>query len=475
MKRALAFLLLVALGGSIKAQPAMRAGAAQIAITPPVGAPLAGYYHVRSSEGTADDLHAKAIVIDDGSTKVALVSLDLISTTFSLTHDAREQIEKLTGIPGANVMISATHAHTGPELSDRGTRSAIAAENAIGANDITTTYSANLPARIAECVRLAAANLTNVMINAATGRCENLAYNRRFYMKDGTVSWNPGKLVPDVMAPAGTTDPEVGLVLFEPAHTPAQLVPAHAMYVNFAMHPDTVGGVLFSADYPGALSRRMAEYHGSNCVTVFANGTCGNLNHVDVNWARTQSSRAEADRLGTILAASVFLAEKQLHEIKPAPLRVKSEIVKLPLAPITPEEIEQARLVVRIGDDKTRPKFMSLVKAYQVLDVAAREGKPWEVEVQVISLGDELAWVSLPGEIFVELGLAIKKRSPFKQTMIAELANGSVGYIPDRRSYAEGNYEVTSARPAAGSGEQLEEVASRLLKELHAAIPAGIQ
>lgn len=464
------YLFAASLTFSSLAQSAFRAGAAQVVITPPKGAPMAGYYHARGAEGTLDDLYAKALVLDDGSTKVALVTLDLISTTFTLTREARAAIEKATGIPGANVMISATHAHTGPELADRGARSAIAAETpigAIGANNLTTTYTSTLSEKIAEAVRNAAANLTNVAISAATGRCETIAFNRRFYMKDGSVAWNPGKLNPDIMQPAGVTDPEVGIVLFEPPHRPNQLVPAHAIYINFAMHPDTLGGALFSADYPGALSRRMSEYHGANCVTLFANGTCGNLNHIDVNWARPQSTRAEPERLATILAASVFLAEKNLRQIKPAPLRVKSQTVQLPLAPITPAEIEQARLTVRTGNDKTRDNFMKLVKAYQVLDVAAREGKPLEVEVQVIALGDELAWVSLPGEIFVELGLAIKKRSPFKQTMIAELANGSIGYIPDRRSYAEGNYEPVSARCAPGSGEQLVESASNLLKQLH--------
>lgn len=456
-------------------QPVFRAGAAQAIITPPAGAPMAGYYHARGAEGTLDDLYSKALVIDDGLTKIALVTLDLISTTFALTHDARAEIEKLTGIRGSNVMISATHAHTGPELADRGARSAIANETGIGANEATASYSAGLPKKIVESVRLALANLTNVVISGATGRCETIAFNRRFYMKDGSVAWNPGKLNPDVTMPAGVTDPEVALVLFEPPHSPAQHVPAHAAYVNFAMHPDTVGGARFSADYPGALSRRMGEYHGANCVTLFANGTCGNLNHIDVNWARQQSTRAEAERLGTILAASVFLAEKNLRELKPAPLRVASEIVKLPLAPVAPDEIEQARLTVRTGNDKTRENFMKLVKAYQVLDVAAREGKPLEVEVQVISIGHDMAWVSLPGEIFVELGLAIKKRSPFLQTMIAELANGSIGYIPDRRSYAEGNYEPVSARCAAGSGEQLVEVAVKLLKQLHGTIDSGAQ
>jgi hypothetical protein len=107
-----------------------------------------------------------------------------------------------------------------------------------------------------------------------------------------------------------------------------------------------------------------------------------------------------------------------------------------------------------------------MVKAYRVLDVAARDGRPLEVEVQVIALGDRIAWVSLPGEIFVELGLAIKKASPFPETLLAELANGSVGYVPDRPAYAQGNYEAVSARCAGGSGEMLVDTAVRLLREL---------
>ena len=118
----------------------------------------------------------------------------------------------------------------------------------------------------------------------------------------------------------------------------------------------------------------------------------------------------------------------------------------------------------RLADRQT--KFLDKVDAFKVLDVAAREGKPWEVEVQVIALGEQLAIVGLPGEIFTELGLAIKKASPFPFTVIAELANGSIGYIPNRSAYAEGNYEVVSARCAEGAGELLVESAVKLLRQL---------
>ena len=145
--------------------------------------------------------------------------------------------------------------------------------------------------------------------------------------------------------------------------------------------------------------------------------------------------------------------------------RARSGIVRLPLPKITETDLERARATVnRLADRQT--KFLDKVDAFKVLDVAAREGKPWEVEVQVIALGQQVAIVGLPGEIFVELGLAIKKGSPFPVTVIAELANGSIGYIPNRSAYAEGNYEVVSARCAEGAGELLAECAVKLLHQL---------
>jgi hypothetical protein len=146
-------------------------------------------------------------------------------------------------------------------------------------------------------------------------------------------------------------------------------------------------------------------------------------------------------------------------------------MVQLPLPRLEPGDVEKARVSVsrRSNPQGKAPTFLETVQAFKVLDVAAREGKPQEVEVQVITLGDDLAWVSLPGEIFVELGLALKQDSPFPHTIIAELANGSVGYVPARRAYAQGNYEVVSARCAEGSGELLVDTAVRLLKELYAA------
>lgn len=449
-----------------------QAGAAQVVINPPGGAPMAGYYHARGSVGVLDDLHSKALVLNDGTNRVALVTLDLISTTRPLTEAARREVERVTGIPGSNVLITATHAHTGPELSHRGARDAFN-EAQVGGDALAGDYTESLPGLIAESVRRADAARTHVQLSVASGRCDGLAFNRRFFMRDGSVAWNPGKLNPGIVLPAGVTDPEVAVLLVEPPHGASELVPALAAFINFAMHPDTTGGARISADFPGALARRMAEYHGGGCVTLFANGTCGNINHIDVGWGRAQSSPQEAQRIATVLAAAVFQAEKSLRLVPPGPLRVRSETVRLPVPPVTEAEVARARVDARTARDSTRDGFMKLVQAFKVLDVAAREGRPLEVEVQVIVLGGEVAWVSLPGEVFVELGLAIKQRSPFRTTMLAELSNGSIGYIPDRRAFAEGNYEAVSARCAPGGGELLVDAALKLLQEVREAPASG--
>jgi len=450
----------------------LRVGAAAVDITPPVGTPMAGYYNIRPSEGVHDALFAKALVLEQGGKKAALVALDLISTPQPLVDEARREIEKATGLRGAAVMISATHAHTGPVL-----KSGTARDDAFGGNsELAVKYNAGLPARVAEAVRLAEAALAPATAAAARGSETAIAFNRRFHMKDGTVGWNPGKLNPAILKAAGPIDPAVEVLTFagaDKARTPL------ATYVNYAVHLDNVGGAQISADFPATLAKLLGEFQGPRMVTLYTSGCCGDINHLDVRWAEPQHGFGNAARMGTILAGEVLRTWPDLKPARPGPLQVKSEIVQLPLALLGPDDVEEAREVLkRRGQKGSEPTFLETVKAFRVLDVADREGRPLEVEVQAIALGDEVAWVSLPGEIFVELGLEIKQDSPFRHTILAELANGAIGYIPARRAYAQGNYEVVSARCAEGSGERLVDAAGRLLKAMHleaarAAKPAG--
>ena len=204
-----------------------RAGRGAVKITPPKGAPMAGYYYVRLNEGVHDELWSKAIVLESGGRKAALVALDLVSIPRPFVEQARELIGKQTGIPGAAVMISATHSHTGPEMGGRLKGVDAATER------LAKDYHAALPGLIAESVKLADADLRPARIKAAAGREESISFIRRFFMTDGSTGWNPGKLNPRIVRPAGEIDPSVPLGVFEtgqPEPKPA------AAYVNFANH-----------------------------------------------------------------------------------------------------------------------------------------------------------------------------------------------------------------------------------------------
>jgi hypothetical protein len=455
MRGAIMLGLMLAVQSAVSAGP-LRVGAAAVVITPAPGTAMAGYFDERLVQGVDDDLYAKALVLEQDGSKAALVACDLVEMPRPIAEQARKLIEKSTGIAPDHVMISATHTHTGPVLPVHGY-----IDQARGWHlDEAEKYVVTLPALIAHSVEAANAKLGPARAFVGVGREENLAFNRRYFMKDGTVGWNPGKLNPNIVKPAGPTDPRVPVVYFEsPDHKPL------ASYTNFAMHLDTTGGNLVSADYPFTLHQSLARVKGPDMVSLFTIGTAGNINHVDVSWSDPQHGPSEAARIGTILAADVLKTLRHVEPLKGSGIRCASRIVTLEWAPITDADIQQARkTAVKFGKD--RPTFLERVKAFKVLDIQSRNSKPLQAEVQVIALGDDVAWIGLPGEIFVELGLSIQQHSPFAHTIIAELANGNLGYVPNRDAYPQGNYEVVNSRCAEGSGEKLAETAIDLLKQL---------
>jgi hypothetical protein len=453
-----------ALSGSESVE--FRVGRAAVDITPERGMAMGGYFFVRLNEGVHDRLFAKAIVIEDGANKAALVACDLESLPGSFVTAARQEAAAKTGIPTEHIMISATHTHTGPEMSElfiqqlHGTAAGVAAR-----------YRAELSSRIAEAVRLASADLRPAVLWSGVGSEPSLCFNRRYVMKDGTVRFNPGKLNPDIIRPAGPTDPEVSVVYFA-----AQDQSPLATYVNYALHLDTTGGLEYSADYPNTLANVLGSVKGPAMMTLFTIGTAGNVNHLDVRTRDRQSGFGEASRIGSILAAEVL---KTYSRMQPTGghLQVRGESIKLPVIDVSAEAVASARQIferaVKSGEGAGgSPQFLDVVNAVKTLTVAEYDRKPINAEVQVISVGTDLAWVGLPGEIFVELGKAIKLASPFRQTIVVELASDSIDYVPDRKGFAEGAYEPATARCKPGSGEALVDAATRVLLEAHTAAEA---
>jgi neutral ceramidase len=439
----------------------LRIGRAAVDITPEVGTPLLTPqrppFEIKLATAPHDPLHVKAIVMDQGDVRVALVACDLTSIPLEMIREARRLVDQRTEIAPDHVMISATHCHTAPQIRPKYLFNADGA-----AREKTKKYIAALPQKMAKAVAAAEADLTPAQASAGVGQEGGVSFNRRFFLRDGTVQANPFKdedeKLGQILRPAGPIDPEVGVIQFaNDARVPL------AVMTNFAIHLDTVGGDQPSADFPFMVDQALKAVVGPQVLSFWASGASGNINHYDLTDPvrfRREKGIHEATRIGTILAAEVLRTARRLEPQQDAPLRTAREVVRLDYHPEKAEAL-RARM-------KETPRYFD-----GEVDVFDEDGKlSFDAEVQVIALGNEIAWVGLPGEMFTEFGLAVKHASPFRYTMVHSLANGAIGYVPNLRAYPEGAREAEATRCAPGSGERLVEAATRLLVKLKAEGPS---
>jgi hypothetical protein len=433
----------------------LKFGRGAVDITPEVGTPMQAPqrppFEIRLAQTPHDALQVKALFLEVEGERAALVTCDVTSLPLAIVRQAREMIESRLSIPAEHLMISATHTHTAPQLRPR-----YITQAETEARQKTEDYLRQLPERIAAAVQRAVASAEAATVDAGIGQTDGLSYNRRFRMRDGSIQTNPGKeqpeLVQQIVAPDGPVDPQVAVVSF----VGGQSQPL-ATLVNYSLHLDTIGGAAPSADFAYFLAKHLSEAGDPGMLTVFSLGAAGNINHYDLLNAHgpyREKSRREAARIGTILAAEVLQTLRHTSRLPIGPLRVRTERVRLAIPP------EKGKIL-----SEQYPHQSQFFDGE--VDVFQEKGEcTFEAEVQVIALGDQLAWVGFPGEMFVELGLALKEASPFPWTIIHCLANGSIGYVPNRKAYPRGAYEATASRCAPGSGEKLVDTASRLLVEV---------
>ena len=416
----------------------LRAGVGETDITPPLGTPLRGYYNERLATNVHDPLYAKALVLEDGSQTLVIVITDLVDVAPAGFKEARARIAQDMGIPAANIIISATHTHTGPEMSP--------------------AYQDMLATKIYDAVAMAQQALQPAAIKSGVGEEESVSFHRRFMMKDGTVKFNPGPLNPDIVRPMGPIDPEVGILYVEtPGGKPI------AVLVNFAIHLDTVGGTEISADFPAFISQVLKKMMGEDTMVLFGLGTCGNINHFNVKSPETLKGFQRAERIGYALAASVIRELPALESAQVTQLQAAHEDLQLKIPEYTEQQVAEAKVNAQKKSDH-ESSTPEIREAMKILRVQERNGEPLQAEVQAFGLGD-VGIVALPGEIFVELGLEIKEKSPFKHTFILTLSNNSIGYVPNEEAFQHGAYEVEVSKIAPGEGERLVASSLKLLEE----------
>lgn len=468
----------LAVGDELPQVDQLLVGLAETDITPPVGFPMAGYYHERLAEGSLDPLKAKAIVFRSGDTSAAIVVCDLIGIATDLSREVRRLASERTGIPADNIVIAATHSHTAPDymrelwlsLGDESQDEARAAY-------IEILISGPVEAIVQANERAVPARLDSGSATQTTP----VAFNRRFVMRDGSVQTWQNYENPDVVRAAGPIDPEIGLVAVRDEGTGN----VRGILSNFALHLDTVGGTNWSADYPYYIEGTLREALGEDIVSIFGTGCCGDINHVNPASAERNTAIVIGQSLGTTIVDGL----PSLEPSEDNQLWVGSQVVQLPLQQVGQLEVERSVEIVELARSGASVDFFEHVTAYKtlILDqflhdepfVATADHITWglsrslagvgetlPVDVTVMTIGRDVAIVCLPGEVFVELGLAIKQASPYETTLVIELSNAvETIYIPTRAAYAGGSYEVTNSNLQPGAGEMLVEAALQLLRE----------
>lgn len=437
-------------------QASLRAGCSKVNITPPLGIPLIGSYG-KPSDDILDELYAKALVFNDGSNTIAIVSVDLLYVPLEeVTNPIRKIIEDKIGIPGRNVLICATHTHSGPEVF---TRTKLRPEKEIPASEIDQSYLQTLIRKMAGSVLIAHKNMredsrkagAQVKIGAAKGQIPEILYNRRPKLTDGSVKM-AFTLGPEVTATKkietdaegnvkviftlpdekedldfGPIDPEVCVLRVEDMD--GGIV---GSLVNFGCHPVCIYPYLsttISADYPAYTTKVVEQMEGGICL--FALGLAGNTVPI-------QRGVKPREQIGKALGGEALRRLQFVTTVGDVTLNALKKEIRFP---------------IKTNSSSDKPREVD-------------ETNYITTEIQVLRLGD-IYILGLPGEILVEVGLEIKRRAGVEKLFVVSLSNDTIGYVCHSQAYKEGGYEpVSGTNLAKGAGEIMIKEALNIIDQI---------
>ncbi|MBB5036984.1 neutral/alkaline non-lysosomal ceramidase N-terminal domain-containing protein [Prosthecobacter dejongeii] len=419
----------------------LQAGAAAVDITPqqfPMNMP--GGFSANMAEKAHDPFHARAVVLADGITQVALVVVDNLGAGPDVLDEVKTIASTKTGIPVDKMLICSTHTHSGPSLNIR--------------SEPAAAYYQKFVQGTADAIIQAHAALQPAAAGAAAHPLADEVFNRRWYVKDGKMPLNPfGRLdkvktnpgtSPDVLArPAGPTDPDITVLSIQDSKRKAL-----ALFANYSLH--YVGGApqgQMSADYFGEFARLMPSRlrTGEGFVAMMSNGTSGDINNIPFGVTRPPREPFEQIRIVAQKAAdAAWLAHQKIGKHRSdIRLGMLQKEVTLKYRRPTPQQVAEAQAVLAVKDKDAIAQLPRLAQNYarNVIGAAERPEETLTVKIQALRIGD-FAICGIPFETFVEIGLDLKKRSPFPQTMVIGLANARHGYLPTLEQHPLGGYET---------------------------------
>jgi neutral ceramidase len=429
----------------------IKAGIGRVTITPPVGIYLIGMERYDDSHGLRDDLYATALALSNGDTETVLVSLDVLSVHPELVRRVGELVEAQMHIPSQNLLLCATHCHSGP-----------ATYAYPDSPLLNIAYVDNLIHLLAGLVRIAHDRLVPAQLGFGRGK-SNIGVNRRLTRPDGVTVIDAN--------PEGPTDHEVGVLRVDDTGGKSL-----AVLVNYACHPVVLGtqSNVISSDWPGAMRRKIENSTGGKVLYLQGAGA-------DINPQPGQPTDREdvLERLGSEIGDEVLRVWNAISTAPAEKLSAAGRKIWLPLMPVSQHAGQMPELVELGGAVRGL--------TYEQLQIWLHQRSPWSAELQ--GQGDdqaaamemhalragEVALVTAGGEIFSRTGLAVKRRSPFSQTLFAGYTNGKVGYIPLPEEYGRGGYEVNEAYLSArlpapfapGASALVEQTAVELLKGIY--------
>lgn len=449
-----------------------RAGAYAADITPrrfPIS--MVGQMHDQVAEGAFDHLFARCVVLENGTSRIAIAVCDLGMIPRSLLDEAKQRASQATGIPVDHMLVSATHTHTAPVVVG-----AFQSEADAGYVEFATD-------QIAGSITKAAANLAPARVAWGTGSDPTQVYSRRWLMKPVTAQRNPfggtrddlaqmhpGYQNPNAIRPTGPVDPQIGLLsVQDPDGRPIALLANYAMhYAGYGIPPGQC-----SSDYFGRFCTKIEKELGGAAdgppfVAILSNGPCAETHCYDYSRPKQDVT---IETVAESVAREALKAYQMLDYHDSAPLVMRETTLTLGLRLPDEEEVSRAREVWSRVQAEKRPG-RTLEEIYARETILLSEGpKQTELKLQALRIG-ELGIATIPCEVYCETGLALGAISPMKPFFLIELANGYNGYLPPPEQFALGGYTTWRARSSCLEKQaepRIKEVLARLLVEVAAA------
>jgi neutral ceramidase len=435
-------LALVLVPATLAEDNGLRAGTAVVDVTPqewPLV--LRGSFFPKPAKTSHDPLHVRALAFENGTGRAVIVIVDVIGISRETLDPVKKRAAEATGWQTDQMLIAATHTHSAPSSSESGSAPQVA-------------FGKRLADGMVEAIEKAVGSLQPAQVGFGSGQVPDEVFNRRWYLQEGTMPLNPFgeldrvKMNPNrnhIVKPAGPTDPEVCIVDVRTLRNkPLGLLANYALHYVGAIN---IGERQVSADYFGEFARimpwRLRAMSSDNFVAMLSNGPCADVNNIDFHGKRAPRQPFEQIRIvAAKVADASWRASRGIGEyFSDAQVAMLQREVPLDWRKPSQELKERAKRILAMSkEEQAKLPRLATNYAQRTLSQEKHEGKA-DCLVHAIRIGDQ-AIVSFPFETFVETGLEIKKKSPFKHTFVIELANGSYGYLPTPKQHELGGYET---------------------------------